>query len=162
MKWASICLIVHMSYFVCLFFPWAIFGPITMLVTCGIWLLSHFLWHLLFHHFTPPRSWFFFFQCIHTWCILIFQLCHSLHGDVIKWKHFPGYWPFARGIPPPPPPPPHTHTHTQRPVARSFDVFFDLRPMKQLSKQLRRRWFETPSRSLWRHCNEKNDMIALN
>ena len=24
----------------------------------------------------------------------------------------------------------------------------------QLSKQLRRRWFETPWRSLWRHCNE--------
>ena len=24
---------------------------------------------------------------------------------------------------------------------------------KRLSKQSRRRWFETPSRSLWRHCN---------
>ena len=24
---------------------------------------------------------------------------------------------------------------------------------KRLRKQLRRRWFETPSRSLWRHCN---------
>ena len=24
---------------------------------------------------------------------------------------------------------------------------------RQLSKQSRRRWFETPSRSLWRHCN---------
>ena len=22
----------------------------------------------------------------------------SLHDDVIKWKHFPRYWPFARGI----------------------------------------------------------------
>ena len=21
------------------------------------------------------------------------------HGDVIKWKHFPRYWPFVRGIP---------------------------------------------------------------
>ena len=30
--------------------------------------------------------------------------------------------------------------------------FFDLRLSKQLSKQLRRRWFETPSRSLWRNC----------
>ena len=39
----------------------------------------------------------------------------------------------------------------QRPVTRSFDVFFDLRLNKRLSKQW---WFETPSRSLWRHCNE--------
>ena len=42
---------------------------------------------------------------------------------------------------------------SQRPVTQSFDVFFDLRLNKRLSKQSRRRWFETPSRSLWRHCN---------
>ena len=42
---------------------------------------------------------------------------------------------------------------SQRPVARSVAVFFDLRMSTQLSKQSRRRWFETPSRSLWRHCN---------
>ena len=41
----------------------------------------------------------------------------------------------------------------QRPVTRSFNVFFDLRQNKRLSKQSRPRWFETPSRSLWRHCN---------
>ena len=23
---------------------------------------------------------------------------HNLHNDVIKWKHFPPYWPFVRGI----------------------------------------------------------------
>ena len=40
-------------------------------------------------------------------------------------------------------------------VTRSFDVFFDLRLNKRLSKQSRRRWFETPSRSLWRNCNDK-------
>ena len=42
---------------------------------------------------------------------------------------------------------------SQRPVTRSFDVFFDLRLNKRLSKQWRRWWFETPSYSLWRHCN---------
>ena len=42
----------------------------------------------------------------------------------------------------------------QRPVTRSFDVFFDLRLNKRLSKQWRGRWFETPSRSWWRHCND--------
>ena len=41
----------------------------------------------------------------------------------------------------------------QRPVMRSFDGFFDLRLNKRLNKQSKHRWFETPSRSLWRHCN---------
>ena len=43
---------------------------------------------------------------------------------------------------------------TQRPVTRKFDVFFDPRLNQQLSKQWRRRWFETPSHSLWRQCND--------
>ena len=42
---------------------------------------------------------------------------------------------------------------TQRPVMRSFDVFFYLRLNKKLSKQSWGWWFETASRSLWRHCN---------
>ena len=42
---------------------------------------------------------------------------------------------------------------TQRPVTRSFDVFFDLRMNKRLSKQPWGWWFETPSWSLWRHSN---------
>ena len=43
--------------------------------------------------------------------------------------------------------------HTQRPVTRSFGVFFDLRLNKRLSKQLWGWWFETPAWSLWRHRN---------
>ena len=42
---------------------------------------------------------------------------------------------------------------SQRPVTRSFDVFFDMRMNKRLSKQSRCRWFETPPSSLWCHCN---------
>ena len=42
---------------------------------------------------------------------------------------------------------------TQRPVTRSFDVFFDLRMNKSLSKQSWGWWSETPSSSLWRHRN---------
>ena len=42
----------------------------------------------------------------------------------------------------------------QRPVTRSFDVFFDLRLSKRLSKQSWGWWFETPSRPLWRHSND--------
>ena len=42
---------------------------------------------------------------------------------------------------------------SQRPVTRSFDVFIDLRLNKRLCKQSWHRWFETPSRSLLRHCD---------
>ena len=43
----------------------------------------------------------------------------------------------------------------QRPMTRSFDVFFDLRLNKRLYTQPWGWWFETSSRSLWRHCNDK-------
>ena len=43
----------------------------------------------------------------------------------------------------------------QRPVTRSFDVFFDLRLNKRLSNQSWDWWFETLSRPLWRQCNEE-------
>ena len=42
---------------------------------------------------------------------------------------------------------------SQRPVTRSFDVFFHQCLNKQLSKQSWGWWFETLSRSLWRHRN---------
>ena len=57
------------------------------------------------------------------------KMCYMMidcHDDVIKWKHFPRYWPFVREI--------HRFT-SQRPVTRSFDVFFDRRLNKWLSKQ---------------------------
>ena len=42
----------------------------------------------------------------------------------------------------------------QRPVTRSFDVFFDLCLNKRLRKQSWGWWFETLSLPLWRQCNE--------
>ena len=69
----------------------------------------------------------------------------AIHDDVIKWNHFPRYWPFVQGI---------NWIPSQRPVTRSFDIFFYLRLNKGLSKQSWVWWFETPSRSLWRHCND--------
>ena len=47
----------------------------------------------------------------------------------------------------------------KRPVTRSFDVFFDLFLNKRLSKQSRPQWFETPSHSLWRHCDAKAEVF---
>ena len=43
----------------------------------------------------------------------------------------------------------------QRQVTRSFDVYFDLRLNKQLSKQSWGWWFETLSRPFWRHRNDQ-------
>ena len=48
----------------------------------------------------------------------------------------------------------------QRPLTRSFNVFFDLRLNKRLSKHLWGLWVETPSRSLWLHCNDRGDLIT--
>ena len=55
------------------------------------------------------------------------------HDDVTKWKHFPRYWPFVRGI--------------------------DLRLNKRLGKQSWGWWFETLARPLWRH---RNDNVRCN
>ena len=43
----------------------------------------------------------------------------------------------------------------QRPVTRSFDIFFELRLNKRLSW-----WFETPSCPLWRQCNAKGNYLG--
>ena len=71
------------------------------------------------------------------------------HDDVIKWKHFRVTGPLCGEFTGP------GEFLAQRPVTRSFDVFFDLRPNKRLSKQPWGWWFETPSCSLWRQCNVK-------
>ena len=69
------------------------------------------------------------------------------HDDVNNWKHFRVTGPLCGEF-------------TDRrwiPLTKASDVelrfFFALLPNKGLSKQSRRRWFETPSRSLWRQCN---------
>ena len=85
-----------------------------------------------------------------AWCRL--ELGHkplSEHDDFIKWKHFLVTGPLCGEFTGP------GEFPTQRPVTRSFDVFFDLRLNKRLSKQPWGWWFETLSWSLWRQCNEK-------
>ena len=77
----------------------------------------------------------------------------SNHDDVIKWKHIPRNWPLCGEFTGP------GEFPTQRPVTRSFDVFFDLRLNKRLSKQPWGWWFETPAWSLWRHRNVVSIML---
>ena len=74
--------------------------------------------------------------------------CNITHDDVIKWKHFPRYWTFERGIHLPPVHSPHKG---QWRGALMFSLISALN--KRLSKQSWGWWFETPSRSIWRQCN---------
>ena len=77
----------------------------------------------------------------------------SVHDDVIKWKHFPRYWPFVLEI------------HRSRWISRTKAIdtelwcLFDLRLNKRLSKQSWSWWIETLSHPLWRHRN--GGMVVL-
>ena len=74
----------------------------------------------------------------------------SSNGNIFRVTgHLCGEFTGARWIP------------TQRPVTQSFDVFFDLRLNKRLSKKCRGWWFETLSRPLWRHRNATSYCGAL-
>ena len=86
---------------------------------------------------------------------LVCRTSFNEHGDVIKWKHFPRYWQFVRGIHRSPVNSPH-----KRPFTPSFNVFFDLSLNKRLNKQWWCWWFETLSRSLWRHCNGSSGHVC--
>ena len=66
------------------------------------------------------------------------------HDDVIKWKHFPRYWPFVGGI--------HRWPENSPHKGKSHGALM-ISLIKRLSKPSRRWRFETPSRWLWRHRN---------
>ena len=61
---------------------------------CYIWNIWYFRWEI--------------FIAMHFFgfCVVTFTLS-TPHDDVIKWKHFPRYWPFVRGIHRPPVNSPH-------------------------------------------------------
>ena len=62
----------------------------------------------------------------------------TTHDDVIKWKHFPHYWPFVQGIHRSPVNSPHKDQWRE---ALMFSLMCALN--KRLSKQLWGWWFET-------------------
>ena len=70
------------------------------------------------------------------------------HDDVIKWKHFPRYWAFVRGIHRSP-----MNTPYKGQWRGAVMLFFDLRLNTRLSKHWWGWRFETPSCPLCRHCN---------
>ena len=98
------------------------------------------------------------------WCILPTQMMtrsisttwpsltkhSSKHDAIIKWKNFPRHWPFVRRI--------HRSqvNSSYKGQWRGALIFSSIYALnKRLNKQPWGRWFETPSRSLWRHCNDR-------
>ena len=76
------------------------------------------------------------------------------HDDVIKWKHFPRYWPFVRGIHRWPVNSPHKGQWC------GASVFSLICAWINGWVNNRELVIETPSHSLWRHCNEMSHYPA--
>ena len=77
------------------------------------------------------------------------QYFPTQHDDVIKWKHFPHCWSFVRGFHRWP-----VNFQHKGHWRGALMFFFYLRLNKRLGKHSWYWWFEAPSLSLWRHCNE--------
>ena len=86
---------------------------------------------------------------------LIHGSSYNHHDDVIKWKYFPRYRPFVRGIHRSPVNSPHKG---QWRGALVFSLICALN--KRLSKQSGGWWFETPSCPLCRHCNDRTIVVS--
>ena len=115
---------------------------------CGMLLCFEYHWHLLWRiHFTLWN------HCLYLDQWFLSLLMHLCVSRPRWWRHqmetvsallaiCAGNSPVTGEFP------------AQRPVTRSFDVFFDLCLNKRFSKHWWGWWFETQSCSLWRHCNE--------
>ena len=107
----------------------------SLLVSCVICLCDKTRWYL--------------------WMMTIISRRSVSHPHITWWRHqmekFSAWLAICAGNSPVP-----GEVPAQRPVTRNFDVFFDLRLNKRLSKQSWGWWFETLSSPLWRHGNESS------
>ena len=71
-----------------------------------------------------------------------------MHDDVIQWKHSPRYWLFVRGIHQSSVNSPHKGQWRGALMFSLICAWINGWVNKSYGW-----WFETPSRSLWRHCN---------
>ena len=99
------------------------------------------------HFYGILRSWTMHWTCTDNLIIVskLYVSNNVIITSFIRWQQVFSWWryqmeTFSAFLP------------LQRPETQSFDVFFDLRLNKWLRKQSRRRWLQTPSCSLWRHC----------
>ena len=84
------------------------------------------------------------------------MISHDNHDDVIKWQHFPRYWPFVRWIHRSPV---NSLHKAQSRGALMFSLISTLN--KRLSKQSCNWWFQTPLCSSWLHWKGNTDFAWL-
>ena len=96
--------------------------------------------------------------CRSVFAWLSLYIC--LHRNAVMWRHqmetFSALLAICEGNSPVP-----GEFPAQRPVTRSFHVFFHLRLNNPLSKHSWGWWFETLSRPLWRHCYGRCDFAGI-
>ena len=103
---------------------------------------------------------YFIFECFYAQLWATIEQCGECSVPIAWWRHqmetFSALLAICAGNSPV-----TGEFHTQKPVTQSFDVFFDLRLNKHLSKQSRGWWFETPLHPLWRHFNGYYGWIVI-
>ena len=125
----------------------------------GVSIVCSFFWSGEHHRKHQSSAWVAFVREIHNWSVdspfkgPVARKMFPFDDVITWWRHqmetFSALLAICAGNSPVP-----GDFPTQRPVTRSFDVYFDLRPDKRLSKQSWGWWFETLSHSLWRHRND--------
>ena len=105
------------------------------------WAVCHNLWRYLFaaNDRTPFWPW----NRIIPWWRHQMETCSAVLAICAGNSPVPGEFP------------------TQRPMTRSFDVYFDLRLNQRLCKQSWGWWFETLLCPLWRHSNALHELYLL-
>ena len=114
--------------------------------TTGLFYLTYYFFEFVKWLTSGNMNGIVFFSSVCSSSINVF---HNSHASIVQWANLCLWWrhqmeTFFRVT---------GHFPTQRPVTRSFDVFFDRRLDKRLIKQSWGWWFETLSCPLWRHYN---------
>ena len=106
---------------------------------------AHTIWYIVRYTDRTIKYWFHTSSYFRFSDILMLPFA-QVHEDLIK--SFSALPALCEGNPP------VTSGFTsQRPVTRGFHVFDNRYLNTRLNKQSKRRWYETTSRWLWRHCN---------
>ena len=113
--------------------------------TVSKWQCHNAILHIATHLKIGYRRW--HLRIALTWLMIGYLVSSPVGWHNVFVHGYPLHWPFVRGIHRTPVDSPHKGHW------RGASCFLWSTPEQRLSKQSWRRWFETPSRSLWGHCN---------
>ena len=119
---------VHTVYLMTHAYGWVLFNVVlvTMIFLSGPSFAQHVVQAVEMKNYALLA----FVRGIHRWTVhsphKLQVMGKAFHDDVIKWKHFPRYWPFVRGI---------HRSPVNSPHKGQWRGAFDLHLNKQFSKQ---------------------------